>query len=320
MRHKVLYFDVATPEVYEIIRGELPPDFDLITLTTGDQHERLAKLPDAEFILVATAELTEEHMTTAGRLRLIQHQGVGYDRTDAAAARKLGIPIGLTPEGTTIGVAEHTILLMLSVYKHVVVAHQSLVRGEWLQFALRPRSYELWGKTAGLVGFGRIGQEVARRLRAFGVRTLFYDKYESVSPGLCEELHARQTDFETVLSEADIVSLHVPVTPETSGIMKRETFAQMKPHAILINTSRGKLVREEDLIEALESGVISGAGLDVFEEEPLPVSSPLLRLQNVVLTPHISAGTRDALVTKMRAAFANMVRATNGEQPLNLVQ
>ena len=115
MCHKVLYFDVATPEVYEIIRRQLPPDFDLLVLKNGDLRERYEKLKEAEFILVATAELSEEHLKVAKNVRLIQHQGVGYDRTDVAAAKKMGIPIGLTPEGTSIGVAEHTILLILSV-------------------------------------------------------------------------------------------------------------------------------------------------------------------------------------------------------------
>ena len=154
---RVLYLNHAPDDVYAIIRRELPAGFELLTLARDDDAERLRLLPEADFVLVATAPLTESMMKAAPRLKLIQHQGVGYDSTDVAAARRLGIPVGLTPEGTTTGVAEHTILLILAVYKRLVVAHNSLARGEFLQFALRSTSYELAGKTLGLVGMGRIG-------------------------------------------------------------------------------------------------------------------------------------------------------------------
>lgn len=318
-KFKVLYMNHATRDVYEVIRSQLPEGFELITLERDDDKERLAKIDGVDFVLVATAKLTGEMLEKAKRLRLIQHQGVGYDTTDVRTAKRLGIPIGLTPEGTSIGVAEHTILLILAVYKKLVVAHNSLLKGEWLQFGLRPESYEMFGKTLGLVGFGRIGREVAKRAKPFGVRILCYDKYIHASLEEKEILSVEEVSLEKLLAESDIVSLHIPLTDETRGMMNHKTFKAMKPTAILINTARGGLVNEKDLYETLRDRRIAGAGLDVFEKEPPSPNNPLFKLHNVIFTPHISAGTKDALIAKMRAAFANMVRVAKGEAPVNLV-
>ena len=318
-KFKILYMNYATEDVYGIIRSQLPEGFELVTLEKDDDKERLDKIGRVDFVLVATAKLTREMLEKAKRLRLIQHQGVGYDTTDVETAKRLGIPIGLTPEGTSIGVAEHTILLILAVYKKLVIAHNSLVKGEWLQFALRPESYEMYGKTLGLVGFGRIGREVANRAKPFDVRILYYDKYIHASPDQKETLGVDEVSFKKLLAESDIISLHVPLTDETRGMMNHKAFKAMKHTATLINTARGGLVNERDLYEALRERVIAGAGLDVFEKEPPSPDNPLFKLDNVILTPHISAGTKDALIAKMQAAFTNMVRVTRGEKPINLV-
>jgi len=317
--YTVLYFEHATPEVYEIIRSQLPDGFELLTLESDDYEERAEKIPAADFLLVATAQVTKDLVERGKKLRLIQHQGVGYDRTDVAAARNLGIPIGLTPEGTCIGVAEHAILLILAVYKKLVVAHNSLVRGRWRQFDLRPFSYELFGKTLGLLGFGRIGAEVAKRARSFGARILVHDIHVSLTPHQQEALGVHQISKHILLRDSDILSLHIPLTAETQGLVDGAFLRALKPSAILINTSRGGIVDQPALIEALKKGIIHGAGLDVFATEPLHPGSPLCQMDNVVLTPHIAAGTRDALISKMKAAFANMQRVVQGEKPIHLV-
>ncbi len=157
----------ATREICEIIREQMPADWRLTTpLAPGDYSGELA---EADFIVVATEPVTERHLSSAPRLRMIQHQGVGYEKIDLAACRARGIPVGLTPEGTTVGVAEHTLLLILAVYKRLVVAMNGIGRGDWMQWSLRQNSFELAGKTLGLVGYGRIGREVARRALAFDV-------------------------------------------------------------------------------------------------------------------------------------------------------
>jgi phosphoglycerate dehydrogenase-like enzyme len=217
-----------------------------------------------------------------------------------------------------VGVAEHVFLLILSLYKRLLAADAALRRGEWLQWELRSGSYELAGKTLGLLGLGRIGREVAARARAFEARVLYHD----VAPAPAEveqALNARLVPLDTLLAEADILSLHLPLTRQTRHCLGALELSQMKPTAILINTARGPLVDEAALLWALKTGRLAGAGLDVFEIEPVPVSHPLLSLPNVVLTPHIAAGTVDALVAKLDACFGNMQRLTQGQAPHDVV-
>jgi phosphoglycerate dehydrogenase-like enzyme len=319
----------VTPEVRAIIAENLPPGWTLLTPTAGVGFE--SELECCDFILVADHPISASHIAAAPRLKMIQHQGVGYERIDLEACRTRGIPVALTPEGTSIGVAEHTILLILALYKQLVTAATGVREGRWLQWALRDRSFELCGKTLGLIGFGRIGREVARRARAFEARVMYFDPdvagqtpHPNPLPASGERGRAAGGDvtaassLDALLAAADIVSLHVPLNVGTRHLIDRQTLRRMKPGAVLINTSRGGLVDESALIEALRSGDLAGAALDVLEREPPPPDHPLLQLEQVLITPHIAAGTRDALHTKMRAAFANLTRFTRGE-PLHHV-
>jgi len=318
--YKVLYIESTGKDVYDLIRSQLPSEFGLVTLNSKDPEEKLQKIRDADFILVATSPVTEKLIEAAPKLKLIQHQGVGYDNIDVKAAQKRGIPVGLTPEGTSIGVAEHTILLMLAIYKRLLIADASLREGKWLQWQLRPFSYELFGKTLGLVGMGRIGREVAKRARAFEMKILYYDKLIKLTKDEEKRTGAQSCSFEELLAYSDIVSLHSPLTKETEKMMKEKEFKIMKRSAIFINTARGRLVDETALCWALEKKEIAGAGLDVFFNEPLDPQSPLLKMDNIVVTPHISAGTTDALLAKMKAAFSNMIRVIKGQEPNHIVK
>ena len=316
---KVVYLQAVSQEVMDIIRGCAPAEFELTSLKTGTKEEVLEAVRCADFILVASNRVTGDVIKAAKRLKHIQHQGVGYDNVDVAALRRAGVTLGLTPEGTTIGVAEHTILLILALGKKLCVADSRLRAGEWPQFDMRPTSFELRGKTLGLVGLGRIGRAVAKRARAFEAKVIYCDVVRP--PAETEqELGIEYVDLDDLLAQSDIVSLHVPILDSTRGMIGKREIALMKPTAILINTARGGLVDEAALIEDLQQGRIAGAGLDVFVCEPPFPDNPLLRMDNVILTPHISAGTKDALVEKMEAAFANMVRVTRGERPLHLVE
>jgi phosphoglycerate dehydrogenase-like enzyme len=253
--------------------------------------------------------LSPEVLAAARRLHLVHHQGVGYhDTVPVAALRERGIRLALTPEGTTVGVAEHTILLMLAVCKRLAFADAELRAGRWHVNSLRPVSRELCGMTIGYIGMGRIGQAVAERLKPFGTKGIYYDPISTLSASLETDLNLRRGAFETVLAESDIVTLHVPLTNQTRHLIDAQAISRMKPSAMIINTSRGPVIDETALSAALTSDRLAGAGLDVFETEPLPHSSPLIGLDRVVLTPHISAGTRDAFVTKMRAIFDNLMR------------
>lgn len=313
MSYTVIYWNRAMPDVYEVIRSQMPAGWRLVTLAGDSKEGWLAQLREVDFMIVADWPITEETLAAAPRLRMVQHQGVGHERIDKAALKARGIPLALCPAGTTVGVAEHTILLILAVYKRLVVADTKLRQGTWLQWGLRSVSFELAGKTLGLVGFGRIGQAVAQRARAFDARIIYHDPYLKGRPAGADAWGAREVPFGELLRQADIVSLHVPTTDETRRFMSTRQFEQMKPSAVLINTSRGAIVDEPALVKALEARTIAGAGLDVFEREPIQPDNPLLGMENVVLTPHIAAGTVDALTEKMRSAFANLQRCLRGE-------
>ncbi len=311
---RVLYLSHATPEVYSIIRGTVPDSFELVTLEHDDDAERCAKIADCEVVIVAATPLRRPAIDAAKRLALVHHQGVGWqDTTDHQELQARGIPLALTPEGTTVGVAEHTVLLILAALKLLPYADSELRRGRFHINALRPESRELNGLTVGYIGMGRIAQAVAERLRAFGTRGIFFDPNVSSADGL------QSRSFEQVLQHADVLTLHIPLTAQTRHMIGAAQIAQMKRGAYLINASRGGLIDEVALVAALESGHLAAAALDVFETEPLPASHPLTRLRNVVLTPHIAAGTRDALTTKMRALFANVQRFYRGEPLANRV-
>jgi phosphoglycerate dehydrogenase-like enzyme len=304
----------ASEEVCQIIREQTPLGWHVTT--PGVNGELHAGLASCDFILVADQAILAEHIAAAPRLRMIQHQGVGYERIDLNACRFRRIPVALTPEGTSVGVAEHTLLLILAVYKNLLKASAAVRAGGWLQWELRSTSFDLQGKSVGLVGMGRIGRAVAQRVLAFGAHILYFDPLVPDLEGLPV---TRMASLAALLTQADIVSLHVPLTPENQHLINRSTLQMMKPGAMLVNTARGGLVDETALAEALTSGRIAAAALDVLGQEPPVPDNPLLRLENVLITPHIAAGSRDALITKMQSAFANMVRHTRGQPLLNVV-
>ena len=313
MSYTVVYWNRAADDVYEVIRSEMPAGWSLVILEGDTKEAWWDQLRRADFLVVADWPITEEDLQAAPKLKMVQHQGVGHERIDKEALKARGIPLALCPAGTTVGVAEHTILLILAVYKRLVVADRKLREGVWLQWGLRGTSFELAGKTLGLLGFGRIAQAVARRAYAFDARILYHDPYLQEPPPEAAAWDITAVSFAQLLGDSDILSLHVPTTDQTRRCMSTPQFEQMKRSAILINTARGAIVDEPALIKALESGTIAGAGLDVFEQEPIKADSPLLKMDTVVLTPHIAAGTLDALRQKMRSVFGNLQRFAAGK-------
>ena len=297
-KYKVLYKVSAGEPIHEIMRQTMSDDMKLVTLASNDPSELFSKLGQADFVIAIN--LDAEMIERAPKLKLIQLAGVGFDGIDIPAATRRKVPVAQTVEGTIIGVAEHTILLILALYKRLLEADASLRRGEWLVWQLRPTSYTLSGKTVGIIGLGKIGREVAARCRAFGARVCYTDVARA-DQGVERELDARFMLRDELLSVVDIVTLHAPLTPETRQSFGEREFRRMKQSAIFINTSRGRLVDEAALIRALEGGEIAGAGLDVFETEPMTdPENPLLRMENTVLTPHIATGTRDSVIEKTR--------------------
>ncbi|MGC8916202.1 MAG: hydroxyacid dehydrogenase [Thermoanaerobaculum sp.] len=256
----------------------------------GEVTEDGSRLPEAEVALVRSkTKCTAEWMAQARKLKLIIRGGVGMDNIDLEAAKARGIKAVNTPKASAVAVAELTMAFMLALPNRLVEAHNSMKEGKFLKKELKRT--ELFGKTLGLVGIGNIGHEVAVRARAFGMRVLAYDPYVKKS-----ESALLVASLKELLPQADYVSLHVPLTEETKGLINRQTLALMKNGAYLINTGRGKCVVEEDVAEALRSGKLAGYATDVYASEPPEPDNPLLSAPNTLLTPHIGASSKENLL------------------------
>ena len=318
-RKRVFYNSHGEEALYAMIRAAAGDDVELLTLEHDDDAERKRKLADVDAVIVAATRFGEELVAAAPRLAFVHHQGVGYHDTVAwQALAKRSIPLALTPGGTAESVAEQTIMFMLSVLRMLPYADSELRQGRFHVNAIRPVTRDLAGRSIGILGLGRIGKAVARRLRPFDVDVSYRDIL-AMPPALEAELGVEPVSFEELLARSEILTLHVPVTPATRKIINRDTLQRMRPGAYLINTCRGGVLDEAALVAALESGHLAGAALDVFDPEPPLPDHPLYRFRNVVLTPHISAGTRDAFMAKMAFVFANLQRYWRGEPVEHLV-
>jgi D-3-phosphoglycerate dehydrogenase len=269
------------------------------------QEELAERLPGIAALICGVDEVTELALAAADELRVISMNGVGLDRIDVDAATRRGVVVTSTPGTNADSVADLTLALMLAQARRIPRHDRSVRAGDWG----RQRGRELRGQRLGLVGFGAVGKEVARRALAFGMIVQAYDPYIDVA--FCEKHTVEITDWEGMLRCSDVLSLHLRVTPETTNLINREALAAMKPGAVLINTARGELVDEAALIEALESGHLGGAGLDVFSCEP-PPPGPLWEMEQVVLTPHLGGNTREAALRTALQSARNAVAVLAG--------
>ncbi len=247
--------------------------------------------------------------------RLIQQPSIGYQHIDLEATRRAGIPVANVGAANAVGVAEHAVMFMLCLLKRALYFHAKTARGEWGQQDIFTLGLgELHGKTLGIVGMGNIGREVALRARPFGCRMLYHD-LRRLPEEEERELGVEFAELEGLLRASDIVSLHVPLTPETRHLMDRERLAMMKPGAYLLNLARGEVVDEEALAEALREGRLAGAGIDVFAEEPVNPDNPLLASDRVMLSPHVAGGTDESRVRMLQVTVENVVGALSGGKP-----
>ncbi len=271
-------------------------DADFRATKSGHEDELIENLKDADVVLVNMAPITRRVIEQLHRCRAVVRYGVGVDNVDLEAASEHGIVVAHVVDFCTEEVSNHALLLLLACAKRLVPLDRGVREGRWPRgplLALPP----IFGQTLGIVGLGNIGEALARKARALGLQVVAYDPF--VDPRVAEECNARLCSLKELLQQSDYVSVNAPLTAETRHLIGAEELALMKPTAVLINTARGALVDEGALVEALRSGRIAAAGLDVFEEEPLPPDSALRGLDNVVLTPH-SAGFSEASVRKVR--------------------
>lgn len=314
---RILYDAPASEEALaSFVLERIPTDFMVSFPEAALLDSLLVALADREVLIATRTIVTRQVVEAAPALRLVVHQGVGYqDTVDLAALRERGVRLAVTPSGTVDTVAEHTVMLMFAVLRHLTSIDREMRGGGYPRYQFRLRSFDLQGKRIGYVGMGRIAQAVVRRLAPFGTRPA-YTSRRRLPEAEERALGLDWLSFDELVETADIVSLHAPGGDASRHMFDRATLARMRPGAILVNTARGSLVDEDALADALRSGHLLGAGLDAFETEPLPADSPLRALDNVVLTPHSAAGTADALSGKLRAIVANLYALRDG-RPLS---
>ena len=267
---------------------------------------------DIDAVIVVGDKINEEFLEKANQLKVISTYSVGYDNVDISAATKRGIPVTNLPETVTESTAELAVALMLALSRRLIEADH-YVRKEndqkWHQFLII--SHELFEKKLGIIGLGRIGQAVARRARAFGMQVYYYDVVK-------KDTSARYLPLKDLISSVDYLSLHVPYHKNTHHLLSKKEFQIMKKSAFLINTSRGAVISEADLTQALREKEISGAGLDVYESEP-QVTPELTHFPNVVLTPHVGTGTIETRIKMALKASDNVIKILKGEMPKHII-
>jgi D-3-phosphoglycerate dehydrogenase len=291
---------------------ELKEVAEVIVRTDITPEELVKDIKDFDAIIVRSrTKVTKEVIEVASNLKIIARAGVGVDNVDVQAATERGIMVVNAPESTSITVAEHTIGLILSLSRKISIADSSVKDGKWEKSQFM--GMELNNKTMGIVGMGRIGSQVVIRAKAFGMDIVVYDPY--ITP---EEASEEVVDLETLLKNSDVITIHVPLTPETKHLISMPEFDLMKKNTLIVNCARGGIINEDDLYEALSEGKISGAALDVFENEP-PVGSSLFELDNVVLTPHIAASTSEAQRDAAIIVAKEIKKVFKGESPRNVI-
>ena len=301
MPYKVLISDSLSKEAVDILEKEKEFKVEVNTKLTPDELKKVIKDYDALLVRSST-KVTKDIINSGDKLKIIGRAGVGLDNVDVDAASKKGVIVVNTPGGNTISTAEHTFSMMLALSRNIPQADLSVKRGDWERKKFM--GVELYGKILGIVGLGRIGTEVAKRAISFEMRVVAFDPYLSFERA--KELGIESVDLQSLLKQSDYITVHTPLTDETKHVISDKEFAIMKKGVRIINCARGGIIDEAALIKAIESGKVAGAALDVYEEEP-PKNSKLLKLDKIVLTPHLGASTEEAQVN-VAIDIANTVR------------
>jgi phosphoglycerate dehydrogenase-like enzyme len=317
---KVVFLHGLNQKTVDLITSFAPEGFTT-TAVEGKlpEKEQIEAVQNAYFLMAYRAEISDGLLRAASKLRLVQLLAAGYDRMNLSLLGELGIPCANNGGANSWTVADHTVLLMLSLYKRLIPADRATREGRWREPIDGFNTFEMANKLIGILGIGNIGRKVAQRVQAFEAQVQYYDKYP-LEPARERELKVKRVSLEELFRSSDIISCHTPLTPETHHLINRESLALMKPNAVLINTSRGAVIDEAALLEALEKGRIAGAGLDVFEKEPVERDDPLLQMDNVVVTPHSAGTTWNTWCRRAEFAYQNMQRVLAGQTPLARVQ
>ena len=315
---KIVILDGYTENPGDLSWEELGKLGDLTVYDRTPESEIVSRIGDAEIVITNKTPLTRATLDACPNIRYIAVLATGYNVVDIAAAKEKGIPVSNVPTYGTASVGQFAIAMLLEICHHVAHHSQTVYEGKWN--ACADWCYwdypliELDGKTMGIIGFGRIGQTTGKIARAMGMKVLAYDSFPSESG----KAIAEYVDLDTLLAQSDVVALHCPLFPETQGIINKDTIAKMKDGVILLNNSRGPLIVEQDVADALNSGKIYAAGLDVVSTEPIRNDNPLLKAKNCIITPHISWAPKESRQRIMDCTVSNVLSFLNGA-PANVV-
>ena len=317
---KVVFLTGLKEALIEEVVSYSPPDYEVVVLDkSSTEEQRINEVRDADFLLCYGQDPSDEVIKSLERCRLVQLLAAGYDRMNLDLLAELEIPCANNGGANSWAVADQAVLLMLAIYKQLLASDNSTREGRWAEPITGQNTFEMADKKVGILGIGNIGRQVAKRVQGFDAKVQYFDLYP-LDERTAEELNVTYVSLDELFSTSDIISCHTPLTNDTKHIVNSNTLSLMKPTAILINTSRGPVVDEEALISALQSGVIAAAGLDVFEKEPVSPDNPLLKMDNVVATPHMAGTTWDTWARRANFGFENMERIRNGEAPQAVVK
>ena len=319
MATKIVFSPPMPKDIMDACRAMVPQGYELAVVERGVAGDLEAHKDAEYFIGFARGDMGPDFYKTLPKLKLIQLISAGYDRLDIAAAKAAGVPVANNGGANSTAVAEHTWLLILGVLKRLAWQHANVVAGKWrIGDLAENRLYEVEGKTLGIVGLGTIGKKVARRAHGFDMPVIYYDVVR-LTEDQENALGVRFVLLDELLREADVVSLHVPLNAATKNLMSTRQFNLMKPSAVLINTCRGPVVDEAALNQALVSGQIAGAGLDVMVEEPGKPGHPLYTAPNITITPHMAGPTWENWPKAFRNAFDNIQRVARGDRAMWII-
>lgn len=317
---KVVFLTGLKEALIEEVVSYSPPDYEVVVLDkSSTEEQRINEVRDADFLLCYGQDPSDEVIKSLEKCRLVQLLAAGYDRMNLDLLAELEIPCANNGGANSWAVADQAVLLMLAIYKQLLASDNSTREGRWAEPITGQNTFEMADKKVGILGIGNIGRQVAKRVQGFDAKVQYFDLYP-LDERTAEELNVTYVSLDELFSTSDIISCHTPLTNDTKHIVNSNTLSLMKPTAILINTSRGPVVDEEALISALQSGVIAAAGLDVFEKEPVSPDNPLLKMDNVVATPHMAGTTWDTWARRANFAFENMERIRRGEAPQAVVK
>ena len=316
---RVVFLHGLEPALAQLIAGTAPSGIDTVLVHRDvPAAEQARQVAQADFVMLYRAPLHDSVMRSAHRLRMVQLLASGYDGIPLALLHELGVACARNGGANARAVADQAVLMILALYRRLFETDREVRAGRWQDGITGLNTFEMAGKVVGIVGLGDIGRQVARRLQAFDAQVIYCNRHR-LAPPLEQELGVRYAPLDELLAGADVVSLHAPGSADSAHLIDASALARMKPSALLINTGRGALVDEAALLQALRTGRLAGAGLDVFEQEPVAPDNPLLTLPQVVLSPHSAGTTADTWARRGHFAYDDIQRVLAGQPPVALV-